>query len=114
MRAPVIAVAATAVVLTVAAVPTFGFQSALGVAIGGALATVNLIVFARAGRAFLEKKGTTPWAMVAVLKLVLLFGGVWMILRTGIVSPLALACGYGSLPIGITLGSLFGPKPPEG
>jgi len=112
-RAAVVAVACSAAVLTLAALVTFGLQTAFGVATGGLLATANLMVFVRAGKAFLDKKGTAPWAMIAVLKFLLLFGGVWMILRTGIVSPLALAFGYGSLPIGITLGGLFGPKPPE-
>jgi hypothetical protein len=48
---------------------------------------------------------------VAVLKLVLLFAGVWMVLKSGVVSGLSLAVGYAALPLGITLASLLGPKP---
>ena len=54
-----------------------------------------------------------PWAVIAVLKLVVLLGGVWLLLRSGLVSGLSLAVGYSSLILGITLGTLFGPKPPD-
>jgi hypothetical protein len=114
MRAMVIAVFACGVAFALFALPFFGGRAALGVAIGGALATANLAVFARLGDAFIARRGNTvPWTVVALLKLVFLFGGVWMILTSDIVSGLALAAGYGALPVGITLGSLFGPKPPE-
>jgi hypothetical protein len=114
MNAAIKSVAATAVVLAGAAAVGFGARAALGVAIGGAIATLNLFVFARIGQAFLSRKGNTaPWAIIAVIKLVGLLGGIWLILKSGYVSGLALTIGYGALPIGITLGSLFGPKPPE-
>jgi hypothetical protein len=114
MKAAIWTVAGTAVVLSGGAALGFGARAALGVAVGGVLATLNLLVFARIGQAFLSKKGNTaPWAIIAVVKLVGLLGGVWLILKNGYVSGLALTIGYGSLPIGITLGSLFGPKPPE-
>lgn len=114
MRAAIWSVGGTALVLTIGAAGGFGLRPALGVAIGGAIATANLVIFARIGQAFLSRKGNTaPWAIIAVLKLVALLGGIWMILKSNLVSGLALTIGYGSLPIGITLGSLFGPKPPE-
>jgi hypothetical protein len=114
MKAAIWTVAGTAVVLSAAAAIGFGARHALGVAIGGALATLNLLVFARIGQAFLSRKGNTaPWAIIAVIKLVALLGGVWLIIKSGYISGLTLTIGYGSLPIGITLGSLFGPKPPE-
>jgi len=50
---------------------------------------------------------------VAVLKLLLLFGGVWIILKSGVVSGLSLAAGYAALPFGVTFASLFGPKQSE-
>ena len=46
-----------------------------------------------------------------MLKLVVLFGAVWMILRYELVPGLALAAGYAALPIGITLATVFGPRP---
>ena len=97
LRAATVAVAVSAVVLTLAALVTFGIRSALGVAIGGALATANLLVFARmAGPS--SPRRDTPWMVIAILKFLLLFGGVWLILRTGVFSPLALAFGYGVAP----------------
>jgi hypothetical protein len=113
LRATLWAVAIAAVVLTAGATAGFDRRAAIGVATGGAIAVANLAVFIRVGRAFLEKKNTAPWGAVAVVKLLALVGGVWLLLKNGLVSPLALAAGYGALPIGITLGVLFGPKPPE-
>ena len=114
MRAAVVCVAASAAVLSLGALVSFGFSTAVGVAAGGAIATANLVLFARIGKAFLDKRGlTAPWAAIALLKFFALVAAVWLVLRSGAVSPLALAVGYGSLPIGITVGGLFGPKPPE-
>jgi hypothetical protein len=114
MRAAIVAVAATAMAMTGGAFGIWGSRIAIGVAIGGALATVNLIVLARIGQAFIGRKGrTSPWAVIAAFKLVALLAGVWLILKSGVASGLTLAMGYCALPIGITLGSLFGPKPPE-
>lgn len=90
-----------------------GGRAALGAAVGAVLATLNLWVFAQVVRAFLERRETSaPWAIVAALKLVLLLGAVFVIVRTGYVSPAALGIGYGALPVGIVLAGLFGPKPP--
>jgi len=113
MRAALISVAGAALVMTLGALAAYGARAALGVAIGGAIATANLFVFAKVGEAFISRRGrTAPWAVIAVLKLFALLGGVWLILRSQIVSPLALTFGYASLIVGITLGTLFGPKPP--
>jgi hypothetical protein len=113
LRAAVCAVAITAAVFTVAAMPFAGFQFGMGVLAGGVIAVANLVVLARIVQAFLGNKGNTaPWAIIAVLKLVLLLGGVWMILKSGVVSGLALVIGYMSLPVGAVAASLFGPKPP--
>ncbi|EYF06662.1 Hypothetical protein CAP_1792 [Chondromyces apiculatus DSM 436] len=114
MRATLISVALTAVVLSLGALASYGQRPALGVALGGTMAVINLYVFAKVGEAFLGKRGNAaPWAVIAVVKLCALVGAVWLILRTGVVPPLALAVGFTSLVIGITVGSLFGPKPPE-
>ena len=114
LQAAVKTVAITAGVATVIAMLWAGLKFGLGVAAGGAIAVANLIVLARIVQAFLTKKGNTaPWAIIAVLKLVFLLGGVWMILKSGVVSGLPLVIGYMSLPVGAVIASLFGPKPPE-
>lgn len=114
MRAALFGVIGAAVVLSLGSLVVVSPRFALGVAIGGALAPLNLWVFAQVGEAFLARRGNTaPWAVIASLKLVFLLGGVWLILRSGVASGLSLIVGYGALPIGITVGTLFGPKPPE-
>lgn len=114
LRAVLRWVAGTAAVLTVGALLAYGARAALGVAIGGAIAVVNLYVFARIVDAFLSRRGrTASWTLIACVKLIGLMGLVWLILKSGIVSGVALMVGYVSLVVGITLGTLFGPKPPE-
>ncbi|MBK9262075.1 MAG: ATP synthase subunit I [Polyangiaceae bacterium] len=114
IRAAMISVTASALVLAAGAFVAFDVRTAGGVAVGGAFALANLWAFARIGEAFLSRRGkAAPWTAFAMLKLAGLFGGVWLILRTGIASPLSLLVGYGALPIGITLGTMFGPKPPD-
>src|SRR5580698_5325104 len=95
MRAAILFVLACGLGLAIAGLAFFGTRAGLGAAVGGALATANLWIFAQVGRAFLARRGNTvSWGVVAVLKLVVLFGGVWQILRSGVVSPLSLAAGY--------------------
>lgn len=107
-------VAATAGVFALVALAVEGPRFGLGVLAGGVIAVVNLIVLARIVEAFLTRKGSTaPWAIIAVLKLFFLLGGVWLILKSGVVSGLALVIGYMALPVGAVVASLFGPKPPE-
>jgi ATP synthase I chain len=114
MRAAITSVFFSGLCLAVAALAFFGVKAGLSALLGGILATLNLYVFARVGQAFMERKGNTaPWGLVAVLKLLVLFGGVWFVLKSGMVSALGLAAGYASLPLGVTIASLFGPKPPE-
>ncbi|WP_437295794.1 ATP synthase subunit I [Sorangium sp. So ce426] len=113
MRSVLRWVAGTAAVLSVAALLAYGTRAALGVCIGGAIATVNLYVFARIVDAFLSRRGhTVSWTLIAMIKLLGLMGGVWLLLKSEVVSGVALMVGYASLVVGITLGTLFGPKPP--
>src|ERR1700733_1534476 len=114
MRAAILSVLVSGLCFAIAGLAFFGARAGLGVAIGGAIAAANLWVFARLGQAFVSRRGrTAPWSVVALLKLLALFGGVWLILGSGMISGLSLAVGYAALPVGITLASLFGPKPPE-
>lgn len=114
IKAAIRYVAVTAIVFSLAATGVEGVKFGLGVLAGGVIAVVNLIVLARVVEAFLTKQGNTaPWAIIAVLKLFFLLGGVWLILKSGVVSGVALVIGYMSLPTGAVIASLFGPKPPE-
>jgi hypothetical protein len=40
------------------------------------------------------------------VKILLLFGGIWLLMSKGVVSPMGLAVGYGSLFIGIALSTM--------
>jgi hypothetical protein len=114
MRAAVYAVAGCSLLFAGIALVLVDARTGAGVLIGGAIATLNLLVFAHLGQAFLSRRGkTVPWAVVAVLKLLLLFGGVSIIVKSGAVSAVSLAVGYAALPFGVTLASLFGPKPKD-
>lgn len=114
VHAAMMAVAVTAGVLAAGAFALFDLRTAGGVAVGGAFALANLWAFARIGEAFLSRRGAAAsWTAFGMLKFAGLFGGVWLILRSGMASPLSLLAGYGALPIGITFGTLFGPKPPD-
>lgn len=111
MRAAIASVFFSGLCLALAAFAAFDVQTGFSALVGGLLATANLVVFARVGQAFMEREGNTvPWAMVAMLKLVFLFGGVWFVLKNNLVSGLGLAAGYAALPLGVTIASLFGPR----
>lgn len=114
MMASLIAVAAVAVVLSLGALAIFGWEAALGVAAGGLVATSNLWVLAHIARGVLQGGPRQKlWAFAGALKLVALLVGAWLLMRTGLVSGLALAAGYASLPVGVTLGSLFASETPS-
>jgi hypothetical protein len=113
MRRVLAAVAITGAVLSVGALAVSGLWSAFSVAVGAAIATANLWVLARVVRALLptdaegaRTQSRGAWALVAALKMVGLFGVVWLLMRHGVVAPLSLVVGLGSLPIGIAIGGL--------
>jgi hypothetical protein len=85
--ASVKAVAVSAVVLSIMATLAVDWQMGVSTAVGGLLATVNLIVFARLGEAFLAQKGrSAPWALLGTIKLLGLFACVYILLRRADVS----------------------------
>jgi hypothetical protein len=113
LRAAVKAVALSGVALALGALVGFGTRNAMGVGLGAAIATANLYVFVKLSEAFMERRGTAPWIAVGIIKMTALLFVVWLVIKNGTVPPFALAVGYGALPLGITLGSLFGPKLPD-
>lgn len=108
------ATAAAAIVLSIGAAVVVDPWYALGTLIGGVMATANLVLFIRIVETFIAQSQAgkaVPWAMLWALKLAGLFLCVFLILRRGDVNALAFVMGYGALPIGIAVSSLFG-KPP--
>jgi hypothetical protein len=68
----------------------------------------NLYVLARTVVALLSGGSQmSGWGVVGLLKLIVLFGGVWSLFRAGVVDVLPFAIGFGALPLGVTLGPLF-------
>jgi apolipoprotein N-acyltransferase len=122
LRTSIGAISVCAAVLTFVALLVFGLKSAVSVALGGALAVGNLWALARIVAALLphEEAGARAqsrgaWALLAMLKMLGLLGFAWLLMRHGIVTPIPLLVGFGSLPIGIAIGSLVSDRsaPPE-
>ena len=96
-----------AIAFTILSAVLQGTFFAVGTLIGGVLATLNLMVFARVAAAFIEQKGrSAPWAIIGGIKLVGLFLCVYIILSRGDISAVAFIMGYGALPVGISIGTL--------
>jgi hypothetical protein len=111
--AGLIAVGAVAVVLSLGALVFVGWGPSLGVAIGGLVAVSNLWVLAHIGRGVLSGgPRRRMWALAGAAKFLALVAGAWFLLQTGLVSGLALAAGYASLPVGLTLASFWSASDP--
>ena len=124
------------VALTIGAIAVFGPHAALSVGLGAAIAVVNLVTMRAIIRALLKapavdadaetdpkaevdhvaegKRGGAAWGAFAVVKILVLFGGIWLLLTRGIVDPMPLVVGYGVLPMGIAASGLFGSLAPKG
>lgn len=127
----------------VAAGAIVGGKAALSVAIGAAIAVANLLTMRAIIRSLLRapeepspadgeggdgeaapeprpdhegagRRGGVAWGIFAVLKILVLFGGVWFLLTRGWVDPIALVVGYGVLPLGIAASSLLASLAPRG
>jgi hypothetical protein len=119
MRVSLVTVALSGGVLAFCALAFLGAPAAFSVAIGAGLATGNLWALARIVAELLpdERSGrqdargggarnTGPWAVVALLKMFALLATAWLLMRHGVASPAPMLVGFGSLPIGIAIGSL--------
>jgi hypothetical protein len=114
MIAALFAVAGCAVLLALGALIWAGPRAALGVAIGGAIATANLWLLAHILRGTLSGgPWSRLWSAAGGLKMLVLMGGAWLLIRSEVVSGLMLVVGYAALPLGATLGPLLRPRPNE-
>jgi ATP synthase I chain len=121
LRTAIVSVAVVGVGLSIAALCVFGLSVAWSVAIGGAIAALNLWALARIMVPMLpaDEAGARPGkrgrhALAAILKMLGLVGGVWLLMRHGVVSPIPMVVGFGSLPIGIVIGSLVSDRSAPG
>lgn len=100
-------VGACGLLLAIGASIGWGWRMGLGVALGSAVAASNLWALNRIGGAFLSGNSRGLWALAGAAKFLLLAGLFALVIKYRLVSPIAFVVGYGSLPVGITFGSLF-------
>lgn len=108
------------IAFTVASFALWNARAGVSVFIGAAIAVANLLTMRAIIRALIRepegdeeegaedadhkgagRRGGTAWGIFALLKIFLLFGGVWILLTKGLVDPIPLVVGYGVLPLGI-------------
>ena len=53
------------------------------------------------------KRGGAAWGLFALLKMGLLFGGIWVLLTRHLVDPIPLIVGYGVLPVAIAVSGVL-------
>jgi hypothetical protein len=112
MRAALWAVAICGALLTLASPFVLGRGGILGVALGSAIAALNLWSLGRIVRAFMHGAGL-PWVLLGALKLVGLVGLLALVLHLGLTTVIPLAIGYGALPVGIVFAQLGAARPPS-
>jgi len=111
-----LAVATAGVLLTLGM--TFGVGSVAGTsaAVGVITALSNLYVLSRIVSAFAvphvdsKQNAAFAWGVIALGKIMVLFGGLWFLMTRHLVDPIPLVVGYGSLPIGIAIGAVVSEK----
>lgn len=103
-------VGACGLLFAIGAMIGWGWRMALGVALGSAIAASNLWALHRIGAAFLTGKSRGLWALAGAGKFLVLAGLFAVVIKYRLVSPIAFVVGYGSLPVGITFGSLLGTR----
>jgi hypothetical protein len=104
--------------MAITAAFVWGARPAVSVCAGAAIAASNLYILSKIVAAMIgggdRRGGAGIWGVFAMLKMVILFGGIWIVMTKGLVDPMALVVGYGSLPIGIAIGSIVSDKSGEG
>lgn len=112
MRAALVAVAISGALLTLASPFVLGRSGVVGVALGAAIATLNLWSLARIVRAFMNGAGL-PWVLLGALKLVGLLVVLALALKSGVTTVIPLAIGYGALPMGVVFAQLGAARQPS-
>lgn len=100
-------VSAVGIVIASCAFVISGAEVALSAGLGALLSIGNLVILQKAVTRLLAGAGT-PWMLVAAFKFVLLLLVTYLLLASGLISALGLALGFGALPLGIVLGTVFG------
>ncbi len=101
------AVAAIGVVLSIGAWSFFGARVGGSVLAGAIVASLNLAVLARSVARLLAG-ASAKWGFLAFLKFIALLALTFVLVDRNWVDALGLAVGFGALPLGVVVGSLFG------
>ncbi len=116
-------------IFALVALSLYGPRTACSVLVGAAIAVANLMTMRAIIRALVQvpsepdqenagddrrdgeektsHRGGIAWGIFAALKMLILFGGVWILLTRQLVDPMPLVVGYGVLPLGITASALW-------
>ncbi len=83
-----------------------------GIAVGGGLALVNLLFFAKVAKEMLDPNHSKAkmWGLIGGAKFFFLLLFVWWILKNNHASGLSFAIGYLSMPLGIVTANTILPK----
>ena len=131
-----ICAAVIGLIFTVAAFAIGGGRTAFSVAAGAVIAVANLVFLRAIIRAVIQapeepekkegeeagpapdheeegRRGGAAWGIFAILKIFLLFGGIYVLLTKGLVDPIPLVIGYGVLPLGIVASTAVGSLRPR-
>lgn len=104
-----IGTAAWAVLITIGAAATVGWNAALSTAFGGLLAVANLAAFAFIGRGVLAGGPKARfWGLMGALKFAVLLGAGFLLLGSGLINGFGFAIGYGALPLGVASSAFAG------
>jgi hypothetical protein len=93
-----------------------GQVAAFSAAMGAVTAISNLYVLSRIVAAVAipyadaRTNAGFVWGVIALGKIMMLFGGLWLLMTRHLVDPIPLVVGYGSLPIGIAIGAVVSDK----
>jgi ATP synthase I chain len=89
--------------------PKLGFS----LLVGGLIATANLLAFGLIIHGVFPKEdrpGKPLWILLYGVKMALLFGGSWLLMRAKMVDPIGLTGGFMALPFGLVLAELTAKK----
>jgi hypothetical protein len=122
-RTALVGVTAFGALFAVFAACGWGARPALSVLAGVAIAVANLYGLARILGALVGLRASQDpnagiWGVLAIVKVLGLFGVVWLLMSARLVDPFALVVGWIALPVGIAVASLVSdktdlPEPPR-
>ena len=93
-----------------------GAMAARSAAVGAVAALANLYVLSWLVGAFAvphrdaKENACFAWCVIALGKMMVLYGILWLLMTRHLVDPIPLVVGYGSLPIGIAIGAIVSDK----